>query len=263
MATSAVIKPSQVGKKAATVQSVADALRLLEVLGRGGSNLSTLVRQTGFTLNRTFRLLATLETAGYVIRESDKRYHLGPKLHLLAQHTDWTRDLVAAAAPELDALASLSGETVLLSVPVGTQRMIVDSRPSRHSLQVSYPVGSSIPLYVGGMGVAILAFADDTLLNRTLDEPRHAFTTKTLVDKDALHAELAKVREAGVRVSREDYAQGEFSVAAAIIDGSSSVRGALTIAGFTARLDEATRAAYISAVRNASKNVSRALGGTF
>lgn len=242
------------------IQSVSNVLRLLETLaGTKERTLSDLARQTGFTLNQTFRLLATLEVAGYVVREPDKRYRLGSKLHLLGQKAVWPHDLIAAAAPHLDALAKLSGETVLLSVPLAMERMIVDARESRHSLRVGYPIGSRVPLYVGGMGVAMLAFLPPKVLEQILTAPREAFTELTLVDEKDLRAELMRVRKARVRVSRDDYTQGEFSVASPILNKTGTLRGALTIAGFTARLDEGVQKRFMEAVRVAAEEVGRAL----
>lgn len=243
-----------------TVQSVSNALHLLETLAyTERRSLSDLARQTGFTTNQTFRLLATLEAADYVAREPDKRYRLGPKLHLLGQQAAWPHDLVAAAAPHLDTLAELSGETVLLSVRVGAERMIVETRESRYSLRVSYPVGSKLPLYVGGMGVVMLAFLLPEVLEGTLKTPRRAFTELTLVDEEALRAELTRVRREHVRVSRDDYTWGEFSVASPVFGTGGNLRGALAVAGFTARLSEEAEARFVQAVRTAAEATSRAL----
>ena len=243
-----------------TVQSVSNALYLLETLaGTEEATLSHLARRTGFTLNQTFRLLVTLEAAGYVLREVNKCYRLGPKLHLLGEQAAWPHDLIAAASPHLDSLAELSGETVLLAVPIGVERMIVDVRESSHSLRVSYPVGSKIPLYVGGMGVAMLAFLPPELQMQVSAAPRRAFTELTLAKTEMLHAELARVKRERVRVSKDDYTKGEFSVAAPIFGTGETLRGALAVAGFTARLSKEVQGRFIQEVRTAAETVSRAL----
>lgn len=137
--------------------------------------------------------------------------------------------------------------------------MVVDSRESQHSLRVSYPVGSKVPLYVGGMGLAILAFAPAEVTAQVLAAPKTSFTPLTLVDERALQAELERVRQVGVRISRDDYTQGEFSVAAPILDRAGVLRGALTIAGFTARLGEEAEARFTEAVRRAAKETGEVL----
>ncbi|MCL6568164.1 MAG: helix-turn-helix domain-containing protein, partial [Meiothermus silvanus] len=65
------------------VRSVRSALLLLEILSQlEGAPLTVLARQAGLSNNQTFRLLATLEPFGYVVRDARKGYRLGPKLHL-------------------------------------------------------------------------------------------------------------------------------------------------------------------------------------
>ncbi|CAM3913716.1 IclR family transcriptional regulator [Deinococcus frigens] len=236
------------------------ALHLIETLAEcERATLSELSRRAGFTHNQTFRLLATFEDAGYVVRGPDKAYRLGAKLHLLGRQAAWPHELIESSAAALDELAELSGETALLSVPAETDRMIVDARASRYSLRVMYSIGSRLPLYVGGMGVAMLAFSPPELQAQMLGAPRRAYTPQTLVDTAALQAELASVRHGGVRISRDDYALGEFSVAAPIIGGNGWACGALNIAGFTARLDSDTERRYIVAVKEAAQKVTAAL----
>lgn len=245
-----------------TINAVTNALELLEVLSlHDGARLSDLSQHSGFTLNQTFRLLETLEVAGYVTRERDKRYRLGHKLHLLGLKAEWPHGLVSDAASSLDGLAALSGESVLLAVRSGLQRMIVDSRPSTYSLRVDWSHGSKLPLHVGGLGVALLAFSPVDVQKTVLEQAdaRHltAFTPDTLTTRAALEVELQRVIESGVRVSRDDWAVGEFSVAAPILGADGTARGALNIAGFTARLTPDLETRYIAAVKAAARAVSR------
>jgi DNA-binding IclR family transcriptional regulator len=243
------------------VRVVRAALRLLETLSQHeGASLTHLARQAGLSNNQTFRLLATLEPLGYVVRDARKGYRLGPKLHLLGEKAFWPHDLIRAAGPHLDRLAELSGELVLLAVRVGLERMVVDRRPSRYSLRVDWAVGSRLPLHVGGLGVALLAFSPPEVQEALLAGPLERFTPCTLATPEVLKAELDRVRQQRVRISVDDWAVGEFSIAAPVIAGG-TLRGALNIAGFTARLDEKRRERYIAAVREAAEAVAVELGG--
>ena len=241
-----------------TINAVTNALELLEVLAdHDGARLSDLSRHSGFTLNQTFRLLETLEVAGYVTRERDKRYRLGHKLHLLGLRAEWPHALVSNAASSLDSLAALSGESVLLAVRSGLHRMVVDSRPSTYSLRVDWGHGSKLPLHVGGLGVALLAFSPADIQNTVLEQADAGrltgFTAETLTTRTDLELELQRVRASGVRVSRDDWAHGEFSVAAPILGTDGLARGALNIAGFTARLTPDLELRYVNAVKSAAR----------
>lgn len=257
--SAAIPTPSVLSEPGPFVQSVQNALKLLETLQKvEEATLSDLAQHTGFTMNQTFRLLATLEHEGYVIKNLSKRYRLGLKLYILGKNTDWPHALVEAANPVMNALSNLSGETVLLAIPVGLERLIVAQKPSSHSLQVNYPVGSRIPLYAGGMGVAMLAFLPEAQ-NHLLSTPLTAFTDYTLTPA-TLSAELERVRQQGFRISQDDYAIGEFSVAAPILNQRGRAHAAITIAGFTARLSDAKITTYSAAVKDASQQIAHSLG---
>ena len=157
----------------------------------------------------------------------------------------------------MDELADISGETILLATRERDMRVVIDRRVSRHSLRVQYPVGSKVPLTVGGLGPVLLAYAP-TALQETLLETLKFHTPYTL-DAPALRQEMARIRREGFRVSREDYSLGEFSVAAPILDNNSQAIAALNIAGFTARLDESTKERYVAAVKKAAQQTSKSL----
>ena len=242
------------------VQAVQTALHLLETVAEHeGFGMSELAARAGLTHNQTHRLLATLETCGYVSREADRSYHLGPKIALLGRSDQRYRELLRAAAQPMDALSALSGESILLAVRSGYERVVIDRRVGTHSLRVDWDIGSRLPLHVGGLGVALLAFAPVGVLEGLLKRERHAFTTKTLTKESALRAELERVRGAGLRVSVDDYALGEFSVAAPVLNRKREAVAAVNIAGFTARLTAEKRDAYGTAVREAAMRIAAAL----
>jgi IclR family transcriptional regulator, KDG regulon repressor len=236
------------------VQVVLDALDLLEqVMQNQPATLSNLVKQKSRSLNQTFRLLATLESAGYVVRDTEKRYSLGAKLHLLGSKAPLYEHLIQVANPEMDRLSELSGEAVLLAVRVGLTRMVIAKREARHSLRVEWAIGSQLPLYVGGLGVALLAFSSREVQKAVRQQQRTAFTANTLTDPNALELELEMVRRERVRVSLDDYAVGEFAVAAPIV--GTTLYGAINIAGFSARLSPEKLEQYREAVRQAADRI--------
>lgn len=243
------------------IQSLASALRLLETVAEHeGEGMSILARNAQMTHNQTHRILATLETHGYVIRNDTRGYHIGPKLAVLERRAGRYRNLIEAASASMDELAAQTGESILLAVRNRLERMVIDSRPSRHSLRVDWPVGSRLPLHVGGLGVALLAFAPQTVQLEVMKASRNRFTAQTLTDKKALQTELETVRKSKVRISKDDYATGEFSVAAPILDANGEAFAAINVAGFTARLTPKLEREYAQAVRGAAEEISNALG---
>ena len=243
------------------IQSLASALRLLETVAEHeGEGMSELARNAQMTHNQTHRILATLETHGYVIRNDARGYHIGPKLAVLERRAGRYRNLIEAAGNQMDELAAQTGESILLAVRNRLERMVIDSRPSRHSLRVDWPIGSRLPLHVGGLGVALLAFAPESVQLEVIKASRNRFTAQTLTDKTALQTELERVRKNKVRISKDDYATGEFSVAAPILDAKGEAFAAINIAGFTARLTPKLEREYAQLVREAARNIAMTLG---
>jgi hypothetical protein len=68
------------------IQTVMNAFRMLEVFdGAVAIGVSDVARSLGLHKNNAFRLLATLEIAGYVQQSADSElYHLGPRCLELA-----------------------------------------------------------------------------------------------------------------------------------------------------------------------------------
>ena len=135
--------------------------------------------------------------------------------------------------------------------------MVIDSRPSRHSLRVDWPTGSRLPLHVGGLGLALLAFAPASVQLEVFKAARNRFTAQTLTYETALQSELE--RKSRVRISKDDYATGEFSVAAPILDAQGEAFAAISIAGFTARLTPKLEREYASLVREAAAQIANTL----
>ncbi len=250
--------PSQ-NTKPSTVQVVTTALELLEWISETQPvGLSSLSQAAKLSLNQTFRLLATLETNGYIVRDEQKRYSLGAKLHLLGSRAPMFEDLIQAAAPHMDALSELSGESVLLAVRVGLERMVIAKREAKHSLRVEWAIGSKLPLYVGGLGMALLAFSSQNIQKEILRQKRTAFTNKTLTSNQDLELEISQIQQNLIRISIDDYAIGEFAIAAPIVS-SDRLFGAINIAGFTARLTAQKQKTYEQALRKAARDIAAAL----
>ncbi len=251
---------SQAASSSGQIQAVSVALRLLETVAEEeGQGMSALAVKAGLTHNHAHRLLLTLEGNGYVVRDADRSYHLGPKLALLNQRANRYRALIEAAKEPMDWLSALSGESILLAVRGGLERVVIDRRTSTHSLRVDWALGSRLPLHVGGLGVALLAFAPEGVLESVLKRERQRYTKGTLTTAAALKLELDRVRKTGLRVSVDDYAVGEFSVAAPVLNAQGVAVAALNIAGFTARLTAEKRVSYGEAIKRATSETAVAL----
>jgi len=114
-------KPSIKPKSEYAIRTVRNALRMLEVFHEETEmGVSDLARRLDLHKNNAFRLLATLELAGY-IQQTPKTelYHLGPKCLELGHAFARSHALIDQARPILEELAATVGETIHLGMQSG------------------------------------------------------------------------------------------------------------------------------------------------
>jgi DNA-binding IclR family transcriptional regulator len=120
------------------------AVAVLDALQAGPLSLAELVDATGLPRATTHRLAAALEIHGFLTRDGDGRFVLGPRLSQLG--------LPLLARPALEALRDATGESVQLYVRRGDQRLCVAALESPHGLRTIVPVGALLPLDAGSAG---------------------------------------------------------------------------------------------------------------
>src|SRR3972149_6663474 len=142
------------------IQSVSRALDLLEAFSakEGALGVTELARKLKLHKNNVFRLLATLETRGYVEQDKEtERYRLGAKVYEIAavflQHLDLRRQ----ARPYLESLAAKSGETTYLAARERPPAVYVDRVECEQAVRVAPRLGRRYPAVVTAAGQALLA----------------------------------------------------------------------------------------------------------
>lgn len=240
------------------VQSVDRALDLIEALGHGRPRgVSELAAETGLALGTVHRILATLAQRGYVVRDGERKYDVGPSAVRLA---DQGRQSIAAAGlPFARRLTATYGESANVAVQQGTSMVYVAQSPSPHSLRIFAEVGRSVPMHSTAVGKAVLAAlprADvDAVLQRLVLSPA---TELTITTEDALRAELETVRTQGFAIDEQEQEMGVRCVAA-VAPGPRWPLGALSVSGPGERFDRATAEAAGPVIASVAQEFARSL----
>jgi DNA-binding IclR family transcriptional regulator len=157
-------------------------------------------------------------------------------------------------------LARHCGEVVHVATLDGGRVVYVDRLLGARAIDIPLSeVGSTLPAHCTGVGKVLLAHLEAGELDAILD--RHGLTTftdRTITDRDALYAELHRVRRDGVAYDRGEVAAGLACVAAPILDRDGRVCAAISIAAPAERFAAAGEA-YRSAVTRAARLVSDTL----
>ena len=148
------------------IQTVMNAFRLLEVFdGAVAIGVSDVARSLGLHKNNAFRLLATLEIAGYVQQSADNElYHLGPRCLELAHAFARNHPFASLARPVLEELVAETGETAHLGILRGSLRGSLRGQEVAHLdgvlpnqlLLTGSRVGERLPAHCTAIGKALL-----------------------------------------------------------------------------------------------------------
>ena len=245
------------------IQSVDRAIRILKALSAGPGRLgvSELSARLGLAKGTVHGLLRTLQDHGLVEQHADSdKYQLGPQLLQLSNRYLDLSELRSRALAWSELLASRAEEAVRVGVPHDGGVLVVHHvfRPDA-TLQI-LEVGAVLPLHATALGKAVLAYLDEMredLLAGTLPK----LTGHTHATPAALRRELAKVRELGYAVEREEAVLGEVGLAAPIFDRRSEAVGAIGVAGPRERVLRRGREGPVAAaVIEAARGISRDLG---
>jgi DNA-binding IclR family transcriptional regulator len=167
--------------------------------------------------------------------------------------------LVRAAAPCSTASSSASGESVLLAVRVGLERVIVDTRDAqvRAAARVARTMPAAAALRGSGPLPARLLPERGPARRPRPGLPR--FTEHTVASHEALARALDEIRKEHVYVAKHSYVEGVYSIASPILGTDRLAVASLSVVGAVARLDPATEERMRAEVRDAAAEIARYL----
>ena len=216
------------------IQSVAHALDVLEQFAGETEELGVtdLSKRLKLHKNNVFRLLATLESRGYIEQnKATENYRLGVRSLQLGQAYVNRMGLLRQARPVMEALVRQCRETTYVAVPRRGGMVPLDSVDADQPIRLVSHIGESLPLHCTAVGKAHLAFEPEDELKTRLADGLKRFTPRTVIERPALLQQLHAVVENGYAVDTGEYVEDVRSVAAPIRDYTGRVVGTLAVSG--------------------------------
>lgn len=239
------------------VAAVQRAIVILDALADAKTELGTneIARRTGINVSSISRILATLASGGLVEHLSATgRYRLGVGVMRLANAVHERLDIRTLARPHLEELARRTHETATLSVPGGHEAITLDFAQSHLSVRSVAEVGRPSSAHATAVGKVFLAHGG-TLPGGQLKR----FTERTIVDRDALAVEVARIRERGWAQALGEREDDLNAVAAPVLDTAGKLLAILGVQGPAVRFSPRAMRSAVESLTERAALISSAL----
>jgi IclR family acetate operon transcriptional repressor len=203
------------------------------------------------------RLLTSLTSRGYMVRTNGGRYRLGPAAVALGRRAG-DQAVAPTMRAAIERLAAETGETAFIGVrtPAGDGLLILDRIESDHRLRVALDVGHVVPLHAGAASKALLAHLAPADIERVVTGPLPPVGPATITDRDLLMRDLEGVRRCGHARSREETAEGSWTIASPVIGVDGEAQAVLGMIAPVARHSREAEATAVAAVSRAASGAA-------
>jgi IclR family transcriptional regulator, acetate operon repressor len=229
-----------------------DALSLSEIAARSGIAAST-----------AYRMLTTLASHGMVEFDQDGQlWSVGVETYRMGAAFLRRRKLVDRARAVMQELMEATGETANLGVAEDDCVVFVSQVETHQAIRAFFRPGTRSPFHASGIGKAILACLTPDRVNAIVRKAGlEAYTRKTLADPLSLAHDLSEINARGWSVDDEERHPGMRCVAAAIFNEFGEPVAGISVSGPTVRVTPERTADIGPLVRQAAKEVTKAIGG--
>jgi len=200
-----------------------------------------LARKLGLEATKVNRLLGTLASLGLARKTEDRRYIVGPGVHVLAAMSLRGSRLFSAALPVLERLQAESGRLVALGVLWRREVCYLFHCPFRKPVEASVAAHDLFPAEESAIGLALLADCEDVCLENYFDEG----------ELETLRRNVAKTRQRG-------YGLAPDGVSMAVTVGSPSV-AALAVANDGRKLNGTELKNFLILLKAAAEEIETAI----
>jgi IclR family transcriptional regulator, KDG regulon repressor len=224
--------------------------------------VSDLARELHLDRSTTYRILLSLERAGFVEKDEEAgTYSLGLAAFEIGNAYLMQKDLIQVSKPIMEDLASKAQETVHLAVLSDIEIVYVNKVDSPRTLGVMSKIGQRGPLHCTALGKALLAFQAEGEQARIIQKIRMTpFTSRTITSKQKLMEELRIIRKQGYALDRREIEEDVECIGSPIQNHLGNVVAAISISGPQRKVGTPRERQFIHAVVKAAALISSKMG---
>lgn len=237
-------------------------LAILELLSEhpDGLELHEIATALSLPKSSTHNLLQTLLTLRYIRLHHSTRYQLTLRTFEVGAAVVQTTDVTQVLRQYMQQAFAECNETMHCGVLSGREVLYIDKIESTQSIRMASHVGIRMPLYATAMGKAFLAeMTDDEVRTLYHGVTLSPLTSHTLVNLEALIAQLHDIRARGWALEDQENADNVSCVGVAILGRDGRPAYALSISAPTFRMTEEAAANCGALLRRAKRRIERVL----
>ena len=220
------------------IQAVVHALDVLEQFaGDAELGVTELGTRLGLYKNNVFRVLATLESRGYIEQNrATGTYRLGVKCLQLGRSYIQHTGLLQQAEPVMRAVVDACAETAYIAVMRRGTVVPVHAVEPEQAVRIVSPIGRSLPPHGTAAGKVYLAFENGS--DGRFSEGPKGNGALTAADRERLAVELDRIARDGYAMDTGEDAADVRTVAVPVRDSTHAIVGSLAISGPAYRMDD-------------------------
>jgi DNA-binding IclR family transcriptional regulator len=224
--------------------------------------VSEIAKRSGLPRSTAHRAILALKEVGFLEQDrAREEYRLGLRLFQLGATVLNSMDLQRVARPFVEALSSMTNESVHLCVFDGERMVFVERSARESSGSPNDTITMEIsPCFCTGVGKAALAFQPEPVIERVIASGLIAYTPHTITSHEGLRAELAEIRSRGYALDCEEHRIDVRCVAAPIRNSSGRVFAAVSASGPARRMTLENQHQLAPYVIGHADAISRRLG---
>jgi DNA-binding IclR family transcriptional regulator len=239
------------------------ASRIITCISNGVNSLSEIADYCKISKSGTHRMLKALEKSHFITYNPfSRKYLIGDLITGITSKPNINHEyLIVNSNLEMEELATITEETVNLTVLSGLGQITIRTLPSKYHLRVVESVNAAEFSFGGAISHVLLSQVKENELDLVLRNRRpEPLTNYSITDREALLAEVQKTRLQGYEVTVGERIIGAMCISAPI--RNYIIPAALGIIGPEARMKEKTTN-FLKLLLDVSNRISYNLLNTF
>ncbi len=241
------------------VSTLAKAFQLIEYMAgeKTWYGVSELAEALDMYKSNIHNLLATCESFGYVEQNPEsKKYALSMKFVLLS-HTVRQRfgfnDILGTI---LRKLSEDTGELSYFATLYQDKVLYLCGAFPSNAISAKPVVGLTVPPHCDAMGKALMAFSDQSVVSRVIENGLKRYTERTITDSQELISALERIKDRGYAVEHMEYEYGIKGIAIPVVNPIYGLLGAVCIKGPAPRFPESIYPEYVEKLKKVASVIS-------